>query len=96
MPVLLGCIADDSTGATDLANTLVGQGMKTIQIIGVPGDDIDPGDADGANKPGKIIINGLREGLKPPTGMHLLPWWKFRMRRSNPFNSKGTLCEKED
>jgi len=58
--------------------------------------DFDPGDPDGANKPGKIIINGLREGLKPPTGMHLLPWWKFRMRRSNPFNSKGTLCEKED
>ncbi len=46
MPVLLGCIADDSTGATDLANTLVGQGMKTTQIIGVPDDEIDPGDAD--------------------------------------------------
>lgn len=37
---LLGCIADDFTGATDLANTLVRQGMRTVQWIGVPG----PGD----------------------------------------------------
>ena len=36
MPLLLGCIADDFTGATDLANTLVRQGMRTVQCIGVP------------------------------------------------------------
>ncbi|PID55839.1 hypothetical protein CSB45_14105 [candidate division KSB3 bacterium] len=33
---LLGCIADDCTGATDLADTLVRQGMRTVQVIGVP------------------------------------------------------------
>jgi 3-dehydrotetronate 4-kinase len=33
---LLGCIADDLTGATDLANMLVRGGMRTIQVIGVP------------------------------------------------------------
>jgi uncharacterized protein YgbK (DUF1537 family) len=33
---LLGCIADDFTGATDLAATLVGNGMRTVQLIGVP------------------------------------------------------------
>jgi 3-dehydrotetronate 4-kinase len=38
---LLGCIADDFTGATDIASTLVSQGMKTIQTIGVPNPD-DP------------------------------------------------------
>ena len=38
---LLGCIADDFTGATDLASTLVRQGMRTVQLIGVP----EPGDA---------------------------------------------------
>jgi uncharacterized protein YgbK (DUF1537 family) len=27
---LLGCIADDFTGATDLANNLVRDGMRTI------------------------------------------------------------------
>ena len=34
--MLLGCIADDFTGATDLANTLSRHGMRTVQIIGVP------------------------------------------------------------
>ncbi len=34
--MLLGCIADDFTGATDLANNLVRAGMRTVQTIGVP------------------------------------------------------------
>ncbi|MGB3141580.1 MAG: 3-oxo-tetronate kinase, partial [Aestuariivirga sp.] len=34
--MLLGCIADDFTGATDLANTLSRHGMRTVQIIGEP------------------------------------------------------------
>ena len=34
--MLLGCIADDFTGATDLANMLVGGGMRCVQTIGVP------------------------------------------------------------
>jgi 3-dehydrotetronate 4-kinase len=34
--MLLGCIADDFTGATDLANTLTRQGMRTVQTIGIP------------------------------------------------------------
>ena len=38
---LLGCIADDFTGATDLASMLVRNGMETVQLIGVPGPD-DP------------------------------------------------------
>jgi 3-dehydrotetronate 4-kinase len=35
MTLLLGAIADDPTGATDLANTRVRQGMRTVQLIGV-------------------------------------------------------------
>ena len=34
--LLLGCIADDFTGATDLANNLVRAGMRVVQTIGVP------------------------------------------------------------
>jgi len=45
MAVLLGCIADDFTGATDLASMLVRHGMATVQLIGVPADGSDPGDA---------------------------------------------------
>jgi 3-dehydrotetronate 4-kinase len=37
MGVLLGAIADDFTGATDLCNTLVRHGMRTVQLIDVPG-----------------------------------------------------------
>jgi 3-dehydrotetronate 4-kinase len=36
MTLLLGAIADDFTGATDLANTLARHGMRTVQLIGVP------------------------------------------------------------
>ena len=36
MGLLLGCIADDFTGATDLAGTLVRAGMRSVQMIGVP------------------------------------------------------------
>jgi uncharacterized protein YgbK (DUF1537 family) len=44
---LLGCIADDFTGATDLANMLVRGGMRTVQSIGIPAADIAEGlDAD--------------------------------------------------
>ena len=37
--MILGCIADDFTGATDLANNLVRAGMRTVQTIGVPEGD---------------------------------------------------------
>lgn len=39
--VLLGCIADDFTGATDLANNLVRGGMRVVQTIGVPQRPLD-------------------------------------------------------
>jgi uncharacterized protein YgbK (DUF1537 family) len=40
MTLALGCIADDYTGASDLANTLTRQGLRTVQTIGVPADDL--------------------------------------------------------
>ena len=44
--LLLGVIADDFTGATDLANNLVRSGMRTVLTIGVPADDAAPIAAD--------------------------------------------------
>jgi len=46
MPILLGAVADDFTGATDLANTLVRGGMRTVQMIGVPEPGTAAPDAD--------------------------------------------------
>lgn len=44
-PLLLGCIADDFTGATDLANNLVRAGMRVVQTIGVPATPVAGVDA---------------------------------------------------
>ncbi|OHV79722.1 3-oxo-tetronate kinase [Ensifer sp. LCM 4579] len=36
MAILLGSIADDYTGASDLANTLTKNGLSTVQTVGIP------------------------------------------------------------
>lgn len=56
---LLGCIADDFTGATDLASMLVRNGMRAVQLIGVPapGDPIPDADA---------IIVAVKSRTAPP------------------------------
>jgi 3-dehydrotetronate 4-kinase len=41
--MLLGCIADDFTGASDVANTLAKGGLSAVQYLGLPDT---PGDAD--------------------------------------------------
>src|SRR5512141_2809269 len=58
MPALLGCIADDFTGATDLAGMLVHAGMRTVQMIGVP-DEAAPADID-------AVVVALKSRTIPP------------------------------
>ena len=41
MAMLLGCVADDFTGATDVANTLAKEGLRTIFLNGVPKGPVD-------------------------------------------------------
>ncbi len=55
---LVGCIADDFTGATDLASMLVRGGMRTVQTIGVPSGE-DPVDAD-------ALVVALKTRMAPP------------------------------
>ena len=43
--MFIGAIADDLTGATDLSLTLAREGLKVLQVVGVPPDDLDFGDA---------------------------------------------------
>jgi uncharacterized protein YgbK (DUF1537 family) len=43
--VTLGVIADDFTGATDVASMLVRHGMRTVQVIGVPAGPAPAADA---------------------------------------------------
>ena len=42
----LGIVADDFTGATDIASMLVRGGLRTVQLIGVPGDTVPAEAAD--------------------------------------------------
>jgi uncharacterized protein YgbK (DUF1537 family) len=43
--MILGIIADDFTGATDVASMLVGAGVPTVQVLGVPSGDLPPAGA---------------------------------------------------
>lgn len=56
---LLGCIADDFTGATDLASMLVRNGMRAVQRIGVPPPGALVPDAD-------AIVVALKSRTAPP------------------------------
>ena len=57
--LLLGAIADDLTGATDLCNTLVAGGMRTVQVIGVPRAGTPVPDAD-------AVVVALKSRTVPP------------------------------
>jgi uncharacterized protein YgbK (DUF1537 family) len=57
--MILGCIADDFTGATDLANNLVRAGMRVVQTIGVP--------ATRAEAPGMGEVDAVVVALKSRT-----------------------------
>src|SRR5665213_1690509 len=46
LTMLLGAVADDLTGATDLSLMLARNGMRTVQYIGVPTSDADFDDAE--------------------------------------------------
>ena len=46
MSILLGAIADDFTGATDLASTLLRNNMRAVQVNGVPESGVPLGDAE--------------------------------------------------
>ncbi len=56
---LLGCIADDFTGATDLASMLVSQGMRCVQLLGLPREGEPVPDAD-------ALVVALKSRTTPP------------------------------
>ncbi len=68
MNILLGCIADDFTGATDLANTLVKSGMRTVQLLGVPRAGLHVPDADAVIVALKSRSNPADEAVRMSLG----------------------------
>ena len=93
MTVLLGCIADDFTGATDLASMLVRHGMATVQLIGVPGEGADPGDA-------QAVVVALKSRTTPPDqaigqSLAALAWLRARGARQILFKYCSTFDSTE-
>ncbi len=62
--VLLGCIADDITGATDMALTLKRSGLRTIQVMGVPKSADAFGDFDAVVVALKSRTNPVAEAVE--------------------------------
>jgi hypothetical protein len=44
----------------------------------------------------QTALKSLRDKFRLAPGRRILPWWKRRNLRSNPFNSKGELCKNKD
>jgi uncharacterized protein YgbK (DUF1537 family) len=70
---MLGCIADDFTGGTDLAGMLVKHGMRTIQMIGVPTEPL-PADVDAVVIALKSRTNPVSEAIDE--SLAALEWLK--------------------
>ena len=77
MTAVLGCIADDFTGGTDLAETLSRNGMRTIQLLGVP----DP--AIGLKEPSQGASPHLPDSRSLPAVFMApyLPWRRASTKR---------------
>jgi len=57
----------------------------------------DPGAPDdSSDSPGTIITSEFKQRFKVKAGQNLLPWWKKRMLRTNPFNANDEMCEEKD
>lgn len=87
--MLLGCIADDFTGATDLANTLVKGGMNTIQSIGVPAPNMDIGETDAVVIALKSRTNPAADAVADSLGA--LAWLRARGARQILFKYCSTF-----
>lgn len=87
--MLLGAIADDLTGATDLALMLSREGMRTIQTVGVPTADFDLSEVD-------AVVVALKSRTNPANaavGMSLeaLTWLKAAGARQIIFKYCSTF-----
>ena len=83
----------DEWDAIDLKNSTLN--LKRLFKKHYNFKDFNPTDLFPRMGPGQLYMNRLKGFLKPASAMSLLPRWKRRRLRSNPFNEDGELCEKE-
>jgi uncharacterized protein YgbK (DUF1537 family) len=94
MTVLLGAVADDFTGATDLANMLVSRGMRTLQTIGVPDAALDTGDAEAVIVALKSRTAPVRQAVDQ--SLAALSWLRERGARQFLFKYCSTFDSTAD
>jgi uncharacterized protein YgbK (DUF1537 family) len=87
--LLLGCIGDDYTGSSDLANALTRAGLATIQTIGVPAADLELPEADA------VVVALKSRSIAPEDAVAMtLPahaWLKARRARHVMFKVCSTF-----
>jgi 3-dehydrotetronate 4-kinase len=97
MPLLLGCIADDFTGATDLANNLVRAGLQVEQWLGVPAEQADhPPDAAYDDATPRAAVVALKTRTVPAAeavaqSLQALRWLRARGARQLFFKVCSTF-----
>ena len=94
MAHLLGCIADDFTGATDLANALTRQGMSTIVLLGVPRADLQVPESDAVVIALKSRSNSVGEAVA--MSLEALEWLRSKQVRQLYFKYCSTFDSTDD
>jgi 3-dehydrotetronate 4-kinase len=74
--IVLGCIADDYTGASDLANTLTKNGLRTVQTVGIPDGALALPDVDAVVVSLKIRSIAANEAVAAARAAHA--WLRAR------------------
>ena len=99
--MLLGCIGDDFTGSSDLANTLAKQGMRTVQFTGIPEGSADPAIEAGvvALKSRSIPVDqAVQQSLAALTWLQAQGCQQFLFKYCSTFDSTpqgniGAVCD---
>ncbi len=94
MAPLLGCVADDLTGATDLALILKRAGMRVVQVIGTPASQAPAPDADAvvvALKSRTIPVNdAIAQSLQSLEWLREIGCYQFFFKYCSTFDSTDT------
>jgi uncharacterized protein YgbK (DUF1537 family) len=94
MPLLLGAVADDFTGATDLCNMLVRNGMRTVQLIGVPRPDLELPEVDAVTVALKSRTCPAKEAVA--ASLEALDWLRRQGARQILFKYCSTFDSTEE
>src|SRR5690554_7736413 len=95
MSIVLGAIADDFTGATDLANNLVRGGMRCVQMIGIPEGPLSPPETAALENADAIVV-ALKSRSTPASeavasSLAALDWLQARSSRQIFFKYCSTF-----